>query len=269
MAVETIKLGLAGATGRMGKTLLDCLVSYPVLSLRAATASSSHPLLGKPIYQDVVLESRAESLFEKADVIIDFSAPESLSDYLDLAVRYQKPMVIGTTGLHEGHRSYLHDAAKHTAILYSANMSLGITLMKRVVSTLTAAFGEGYDVEISETHHRYKVDTPSGTSLMLGEAIAQTRGVSLNDVARFERYGSIGPRRQGEIGFSVQRGGHSLCEHTLRFLGDEETLEITHRGNSRSVYANGALKAACWIFGKSPGFYDMECVLGLKKADSI
>ncbi len=263
MPHEKIKVALAGAYGRMGKAILECLHQNNTFVLTAATTSAASPSVGKIVAPNVMLSDCAESLFPPSDVVIDFSLPHALFAHLDLAVQYQKPMVLGTTGLGPQHHLHLQQASKHIPVLYAPNMSIGITLIKKIASTLTQALGPEYDVELSETHHRYKVDAPSGTSLMLGETIAQTRGVNLNQVAKFERYGTIGPRQKGEIGFSVQRGGHNLCEHTIKFLGDEESIEITHRGNSRAVYAKGALAAAAWIVDKKAGLYKMEDVLNL------
>jgi 4-hydroxy-tetrahydrodipicolinate reductase len=244
--MKKIKLGLLGATGRMGKGIIDSLQGTSFVL--GATVSSTGDI---------------SSLFEQSDVIVDFSKPQGTQALLDKALHFKKPLVIGTTGLTEDQLHQLQKVAKEMPVVYARNTSIGIALMQVAVKQLTMTLGDDFDVEFSETHHRHKVDAPSGTCLMLAETVADARGVNLKDVARFERYGHVGARVHGEIGFSVSRGGQSPGEHTISFLSDEESISITHRSFSRQLFVKGALKAAHWVVNQPPGLYSMADVLGL------
>ncbi|RZI46197.1 4-hydroxy-tetrahydrodipicolinate reductase [Candidatus Finniella inopinata] len=242
--MKKIKLGLLG-TGRMGNGIIEYLrEDGPFVIGAVASRGDLRPL------------------FEQSDVIIDFSQPQGTQPLLDRALDFNKPLVIGTTGLTDDQVHQMEKIAKTVPVVYARNTSIGITLMQAVVKQLTKALGDDFDVELSETHHRHKVDAPSGTCLMLAEAVASARGVDLKDVARFERHGHVGARVPGEIGFSVRRGGQYPGEHTVSFLSDEESIEITHRSFSRQLFVKGALKAAQWVIHQPPGLYGMADVLG-------
>lgn len=258
-----IKIGLSGATGRMGKAIIQAIDNDKGLELSSALASHNNPLLGQKIAPNIILNDKADSLFQKADVIIDFSQPQATQLLLEKALNFKKPLVIGTTGLDRFHHELLKKISKLVPVVYSPNMSIGITVMQVVVKQLTKVLGEEYDVELSETHHRHKVDAPSGTCLMLAETVAKVRGVKLNEVASFKRHGQIGPRQKGEIGFSVKRGGQSPGEHTVSFLSDAESIELTHHSFSRDIFVNGALTAAKWAIKQPVGLYSMQDVLGI------
>lgn len=259
-----IKVGVAGATGRMGQLIIGQIEKDSLFELAAATTSTQNPLLGARVTEHVFLHSNPEELFIKGQIVIDFTNLELLEEHLQLAVRHKVKLVIGTTGLMPIHKEMLVEAAKHIPLLYASNTSMGVTLMRVVTTQIAKVLGPEFDIEIDEIHHRHKVDAPSGTSMSLGEAAAKGRGVSLKDVACFERHGHTGPRPEGQIGFSVRRGGGVIGDHTVNFIGDEECLEITHKGISRSLYAKGAIRAAHWLWGKPAGLYNMEDVLGLK-----
>lgn len=239
-----IYVGVLGSTGRMGQTILNTLENHPRCSLSVAGNREN-----------------TSSLFEQSDVIIDFTSPETLSTHINLALQFKKPLVIGTTGFQQNHENILSAAASKIPMVVAANMSIGITLLSNLVQQAAHLLDETYDIEISEIHHRHKKDAPSGTSLMLGNAAALGRKKELSSL-------QSGPDRQGErqkgsIGFSVQRGGMIIGDHAVRFINDEEMVELNHRGISRNLYAKGAIRAAEWVIHQNPGLYSMKDVLGL------
>ncbi len=256
-----IKVGIAAVTGRMGTLICQEIAKDNQFQLVAATTSGSNPKLGGMIANNVQLTVNPESLFFETDLVIDFSTPALLEQHVELAVKRNVLLVIGTTGLSDQQKEMLRGASKKIPLLYASNTSMGVTLMKSLVTQMAKTLD--FDVEIDELHHRHKVDAPSGTSLALGEAVAIGRGVKLNDIACYARHGHTGPRPDGQIGFSVRRGGGVVGDHTVSFIGDDESIEITHKGFSRSLYAKGAVKAAEWLYGKPAGLYTMEDVLGV------
>ncbi len=258
-----IKVGIAAATGRMGALIRQEIAKDSRFQLVAGTTSLSNPKLGEMIDSNVRLTADAESLFSGTDLVIDFSTLDLLGKHIGLAIQKNVSLVIGTTGASVYQKEEIKKASKTIPILYASNTSMGVTIMKSLITQVAKLLGVEFDIEIDEIHHRHKVDAPSGTSLSLGEAAAKGRGVNLQDVACYTRHGHTGPRSQGQIGFSVRRGGSVVGEHTVSFLGDDEALEITHKGFSRSLYAKGALQAARWLYGKPAGLYTMEDVLGL------
>jgi 4-hydroxy-tetrahydrodipicolinate reductase len=230
------KLGLFGADGRMGKAIAE-----------------------------VAAHESAVSLVDGgADIFIDFSAPAALRHNIEAALAAGRPIVIGTTGLDSEHHRLIDEAARRIPVLQAANMSLGVNLLGFLVREAAARLGEEWDVEIVEMHHRHKVDAPSGTALLLGEAAAMGRGVDLQSASERGRDGITGARRAGSIGFASLRGGSVAGDHQLIFAGEGERIELGHRAESRAVFARGALHAALWLIGKPPGRYDMADVLGLK-----
>ncbi|MCX7338052.1 MAG: 4-hydroxy-tetrahydrodipicolinate reductase [Alphaproteobacteria bacterium] len=259
-----IRIGLAGAGGRMGKLIAEFVLKDPRFRLAVATVSPLSPLVGKSIIPGLIFSTDQKSLFAHSDIVVDFTNPSTTFDHVRYAIDYKKPLVIGTTGLSSEHKDAINAAAQYIPILYAPNTSLGVTIMQNVVKRLSQILGDDFDAEISEIHHKHKVDAPSGTALALGDVVAEGRQTTLDQVARFNRHGHTGPRAPGEIGFSVQRGGAYPGEHTVRFMGDEESLEITHRSFSRALFARGAIAAAYWLAGKKePGLYTMHDVLGL------
>jgi 4-hydroxy-tetrahydrodipicolinate reductase len=228
-------ISLFGASGRMG---------------RAITEAAS----GR---KDVTIG------WGKPDVFVDFSAPEALQEHLVEAVRGGKPIVVGTTGLTADHQRLIDDAAAQIAVIQAANTSLGVNLLAHLVREAAARLGPDWDVEIVEIHHRLKVDAPSGTALLLGQAAAEGRGVTLDEVSDRGRDGITGARTPGHIGFASLRGGSVAGDHQLIFATEGERLELGHRAESRAVFARGAIAAALWLIGKPPGRYVMADVLGL------
>ena len=198
---------------------------------------------------------------DSGEVFVDFSVPEALRDHLDAAVAAGRPILVGTTGLSAEHHRLIDEAARHVAVLQAANTSLGVNLLGHLVREAAKRLGDGWDVEIVEMHHRHKLDAPSGTALLLGEAAAEGRGASLAIVRRDD---SRGVRPPGSIGFASLRGGSVAGDHQVILAGEEERIELGHRAESRAIFARGAVRAAEWLVGKPPGRYAMADVLGLK-----
>jgi 4-hydroxy-tetrahydrodipicolinate reductase len=198
-----------------------------------------------------------------SDVLVDFSSPHALEANLDAAVAAGIPIVVGTTGLEERHHWLCDDAARSIAVLQTGNTSLGVTLLAHLVREAASRLGEDWDIEIVETHHRMKVDAPSGTALLLGEAAAAGRAVRLADVAQRGRDGITGARRPGDIGFAALRGGSVAGDHAVHFLADNERLTFSHLAENRGIFARGAIRAAQWLLGREAGRYAMAEVLGL------
>jgi 4-hydroxy-tetrahydrodipicolinate reductase len=202
---------------------------------------------------------------DAAQVAIDFTLPVVTEANIKACVDHGTALVIGTTGLEARQRKAMEQAAHEIPIVYARNMSVGVNVFTELVARAAKALGDGYDVEIAETHHRHKVDAPSGTALALGESIAAAQGRKLKDVAVHARHGQIGPRVPGTIGFSVVRGGNVVGEHSVRFIGAEEEVEFFHRAADRKTFARGALRAARWAAGRAPGLYSMADVLGMSR----
>lgn len=233
------KIGIAGINGRMGQGLLRELESgtWAGLTFGSGSTSSDAP----------------EKLFQDNDVVIDFTTPAATRAHLALAAQHQKPIIVGTTGLNDADMALMKDAAKNCTLLYSANMSIGVNLLAALVEQASARLGHDFDVEIMETHHRNKIDAPSGTALMLGRATGR-------EAAPIDRSGK---RETGTLGYAVQRGGDVIGEHSVNFYGPGERIELSHRAHDRSLFAKGALRAAQWIKEKPHGFYTMRHVLDL------
>jgi 4-hydroxy-tetrahydrodipicolinate reductase len=230
-----IHIHVFGATGRMGRAIAD------------AAAGRDDIQLGEG----------------DADVFVDFSAPDALDQNLQSARAAGKPILIGTTGLTDAHKALIEEASLEIAVLPAANTSLGVNLLAHLVRETAARLGVDWDIEIAEMHHRMKADAPSGTALLLGRAAAEGRGVDLDSVADRGRDGITGPRKSGDIGFAVLRGGTVAGEHQVIFAGEHERIELAHRAESRAVFAQGALAAALWLAGKPAARYTMADVLGL------
>ena len=198
-----------------------------------------------------------------ADLFIDFSAPGGLEGHLQTALAAERPIVIGTTGFSPDHHRMIDDVARTIPVLQAANMSLGVNLLAHLVREAATRLGDEWDIEIVEMHHRHKVDAPSGTALLLGQAAAEGRGVSLQEVSERGRDGIIGARTPGQIGFASLRGGSVAGDHQLILATEGERIELGHRAESRAVFARGAIEAALWLIGKPAGRYAMTDVLGL------
>lgn len=239
-------IGIYGSQGRMGQAI--------------ALAAPHH---GARVAGGADLDGDAAALAGLADVLVDFSAPAALEAHLAAARAAGKPIVIGTTGLGERHHAAIDAAAAEIAVLQTGNTSLGIALLTRLVREAAQRLGTDWDVEIVETHHRNKVDAPSGTALMLGKAAAEGLGTTLEDSAVFDRAGLVGARANGTIGFSSVRGGTVAGDHCVILAGTGERLELTHRAEDRAIFAEGAVKAALWLVGQPAGRYTMDQVLGM------
>lgn len=265
-----LPIAIFGVTGRMGAALLRALDEVPLARLSGATASSTSRWLqqdagspaGGPLRGVLIAGEPATSL-RGARVAIDFALPEGTAANVRACVAANCPLVIGTTGLSEQTRAQIAAAAKQVPIVVSANMSVGVNLLMKLTELAARSLDASYDVEIFEAHHRNKKDAPSGTALALGNSAATGRGVSLEDVAVFERHGDTGARASGSIGFSVFRGGDVIGDHTVTFAGNGERLELSHRASDRMMFARGAVRAAAWIVTRPPGLYSMQDVLGL------
>lgn len=240
------RVGIIGSAGRMGQALAD------------AIAAAGHEHAG-----GIDQGGDPLALAEACDVLVDFSAPGALEFNLDAAIHAGIPIVVGTTGLAERHHWLVDAAAVSVPVLQTGNTSLGITLLAHLVREAASRLGEDWDIEIVETHHRMKVDAPSGTALLLGEAAAAGRGVRLEEQAVRGRDGVTGARLAGTIGFAALRGGTVAGDHTVHFLADNERLSLSHLAENRAIFARGAVRAALWLLGKEPGRYTMPEVLGL------
>jgi len=264
----SLRVAISGAAGRMGIALIRALATHPTLELVAAgirpgsqtLARSQFEHAGVSYANDMVFEKPAE-LFERADAIIDFSAPEHAIGLAGLAALNKKILVTGTTGLNSAQKEALIRAGEKTRVVWSANMSVGVNLLMALVEHAAGKLGNETDIEIVEMHHKHKVDAPSGTALALGEAAARGRGVNLHDVSVRSRDGHTGARHPGDIGFATLRGGDVIGDHTVLFASTGERLELSHKASSRDIFARGALVAADWVSKKPNGFYTMRDVV--------
>lgn len=265
-----MKIGVIGCAGRMGQMLVREITATAGCTLIGGTDKVGGEAIGKDLGLLAGLDALGVTaiddpvaLFAQADAVIDFSNPEATERHAALAAQAETVLVVGTTGLNPSQQAAIAQAATHTAILQSPNMSLGVNLLLALVEQVARSLDDGYDIEILEMHHRNKVDAPSGTALGLGRAAAAGRGVALEDVWQKTRDGITGVRPRGEIGFATLRGGDVIGDHVVMFAGDGERIELTHKGSGRQIYAKGAVRAALWARDKTPGLYSMKDVLGL------
>jgi 4-hydroxy-tetrahydrodipicolinate reductase len=254
MSKPPVRVAVAGALGRMGRQMADAVQG----DARLALAARFH----RPGIVGEGLVSRDEAL-SMAEIVIDFTTPAASADLARVCAERGGPAhVIGSTGFDAAELAAVAAAAKSVAIVRSGSYSLGLNMLTGLVEKAARALGPDCDIEILEAHHHSKVDAPSGTALMLGEAAAKGRGIELDTVARRARDGITGPRPVGEIGFAVLRGGSIVGEHGVSFLADGEVLTLAHSAQDRSMFARGAIAAALWVAGRPPGEYDMRDVLG-------
>jgi len=270
--MSEMRLIVAGAAGRMGRTLIALIATTEGVTLAGALEGESSDALGKdagtlaglaPL--GVAVTSDALSAVVAADGIIDFSTPKASVELAALAAQARIAHIIGTTGLGPDDLKAIEAAARHAVIVRSGNMSLGVNLLAGLVEKVARALGPEFDIEIAEMHHRLKVDAPSGTALLLGEAAARGRNIKLADHSVRGRDGHTGVREEGSIGFAALRGGSVVGEHMVIFAGPSERLELVHRAEDRGIFARGALRAALWARGRKPGLYSMADVLGLNE----
>ena len=254
-----VKIGIHGASGKMGRMIIECLKNEPGAKLSAAYTIEP---LDFALPQGVILTDKFDELFANCDVVIDFTIKEGAINLLNYARTDPKPLVIGTTGLGEDGANLLKLASAAMPILYATNMSLGVAVLNRLAALASKALRE-FDAEIVEQHHRHKKDAPSGTALTLGERVAAARGLNLKDVLVTGRDGLVGARSKDEIAILAVRGGDVVGRHTVGFYNDGEFIELNHTATSRATFAKGAIKAAIWIAGQQSGLYGIDDCLGL------
>jgi 4-hydroxy-tetrahydrodipicolinate reductase len=265
-----IDVVVAGAAGRMGTRVVACLREAPGLRLVGALEAPRHPALGRDAGEvagvgalGVAIGADAAGAIVRDRVLVEFSSPEPTLEHLRLAAATGARAVIGTTGIAPAQREEIAGLARRTAIMLSPNMSVGVTLALKVLATMAKALGDDYDVEITEIHHRFKKDAPSGTALRMAEVVAEALGRDLASVGVYGRQGQPGERTTKEIGVMSLRSGDVVGEHTVSFGTLGERLELTHRAHSRDTFARGAVRAAGWVATRPPGLYAMQDVLGL------
>jgi len=269
--MSDIRVAIAGAGGRMGRTLIQAVGETPGLAIGAASEQPGSGLLGSDAGDlagvgrlGVELRDDLEPLLDAFDVLIDFTSPAATLRHLELCRRAGRRMVIGTTGLDANQRARVAEAGEETGIVFAPNMSVGVNLCFKLLDIAARVLGDEVDIEVIEAHHRHKVDAPSGTALRMGEVIADALGRSLEEVAVYGRQGHTGARERKTIGFETIRAGDLVGEHTVWFAADGERVEIAHKATSRMTFARGAARAADWIAQREKGLYDMQDVLGLR-----
>jgi 4-hydroxy-tetrahydrodipicolinate reductase len=260
---------IAGAAGRMGRTLVEAVLKDPSLKLSGAFDVAGSPSVGRDAGElagracGVRVESDAKKTLVAASCLIDFTRPEATMTHLEICVASGVDMVIGTTGFSDEQKARIAAASKSIRIVLAPNFAVGVNVTFKLAEIAARSLGEGFDVEIIEAHHRHKVDAPSGTALRLGEVVAGALGRNLKEVAVFGREGITGERDGASIAFHAIRGGDIVGEHTVIFAGEGERVEVTVRSQSRMTYAAGALRAAKFLSGRAPGLFNMQDVLGL------
>ncbi|RZI41428.1 4-hydroxy-tetrahydrodipicolinate reductase [Herbaspirillum sp. HC18] len=265
-----MKIAVAGASGRMGRMLIETVQNAGDAALVGALDVPASPgigsdaaaFLGKPA--GVIIESDLAKGLANAEFLIDFTRPEGTLKHLEYCAQHGIKAIIGTTGFDDAGKAAIAAAAQKTAVMFAPNMSVGVNVTMKLLEMAAKSFSHGYDIEIIEAHHRHKVDAPSGTALKMGEVIASAIGRDLKDVAVYAREGVTGERDPSSIGFATIRGGDIVGDHTVLFAGIGERIEISHKSSSRFSYAQGALRAARFLADKKTGLYDMQDVLGLK-----
>jgi 4-hydroxy-tetrahydrodipicolinate reductase len=254
----------------MGQMLIHAVLASGKAELSGVTERAGHDWIGRDLgvcmggsENGIIVSDDAAAVFGAAQAVIDFTSPAATVAHAKLAGQQNAVHVVGTTGMDAGHLAELKVASQDAVIVRAGNMSLGVNLLTQLTKKVAAALDEDFDIEIVESHHRYKVDAPSGTALMLGEAAAEGREVDLDDVSDRGRDGITGERKRGDIGFHAVRGGDVVGEHDVIFAADGERIVLRHLATDRQIFARGALRAAIWGQGKEPGEYDMLDVLGL------
>ena len=264
-----LKVAVAGASGRMGHMLIEAVLASEDCALSGALDVPGSPALGQDAGAftgrdtGVAITADIAHGLAGADVLIDFTRPDGTLAHLAACRPLGVRAVIGTTGFTPDQKAQIAAHAQHMAIVFAANMSVGVNVMLKLLAQAARALGEGYDVEVIEAHHKHKVDAPSGTALAMGEAVAAARGIDLSQHGVFTRHGHTGERAAGSIGFATVRGGDIVGEHTVLFAGTGERIEISHKSSSRANYADGSLRAARFLAGRAPGLYGMDDVLAL------
>ena len=268
--MSDMKIAVLGAAGRMGQALTGVLAATSGCTIAGGIEAKGSPYVGRDLGEVAGLEPLGIAItddplpvFAHVDGVLDFTTPGSTTAFAALSAQARIVHVIGTTGLTHSDEAKIEAAARHATIVKAGNMSQGVNLLAVLTARAAAALGPEFDIEILEMHHRHKRDAPSGTSLMLGRAAADARGVSLEERSVRTRDGETGPRREGDIGFAALRGGDVVGEHRVIFAGPGERIELAHIATDRGIFARGAAKAALWARGRGPGLFSMKDVLGL------
>ncbi|MEL6225638.1 MAG: 4-hydroxy-tetrahydrodipicolinate reductase [Pseudomonadota bacterium] len=273
--MSELRICVVGASGYMGRELVKAALARTGATLVAAVerqgaadiGSDAAVIAGLPA-TGVLITDDAEAAISSADAVLDFTVPDATTAFAKLAARHAVAHIIGTTGFDEAHETAIAEAATDIPIVKAGNMSLGVNLLMALTKRVAQALDEDYDIEILEMHHRRKVDAPSGTALMLGDAAAEGRGISLKERGVLSREGQTGARSRGDIGFATLRGGSVIGEHDVVFASDAERVVLRHVATDRGIFARGAVAAALWARGKDPGLYSMLDVLGLGEASN-
>jgi 4-hydroxy-tetrahydrodipicolinate reductase len=269
--MTTLKIAVAGASGRMGRMLVDAIAAAPDAQLTGALDVAGSPAIGTDAgafsgqLAGVAIQSELSMGLAGAEFLIDFTRPEGTLRHLAYCAEHGIKLIIGTTGFDDAGKAAIRAAAEKTAIMFAPNMSVGVNVTLKLLEMAAKSMAEGYDIEIIEAHHRHKVDAPSGTALKMGEVIADALGRDLKQCAVYGREGVTGERDPSTIGFATIRGGDIVGDHTVLFAGTGERIEISHKSSSRVSYAQGALRAARFLADKATGLYDMQDVLSLKR----
>lgn len=268
--MSSLKIAIVGASGRMGRMLIESTLKDGEATLVAAIDQPGAPALGKDAGElvgmpcGVPVTSDVEAGIALADCLIDFTRPEGTLEHLKLCRRHKVAAVIGTTGFDEAGKAAIAEAAKEIPVVFAPNMSVGVNVVFKLLDMASRIMSEGYDIEIVEAHHKHKIDAPSGTALRMGEVVAQALGRDLKECAIYGREGVAGERDPSTIGFATVRGGDIVGDHTVMYCGIGERVEISHKAGSRMPYALGSLRAARFMAGKQSGLFDMQDVLGLR-----
>lgn len=265
------KIGIIGAGGRMGQACIRQVTGTDGCMIVAASDIAGSALIGKDAGDaagagnlGVAVTDDAAAVVAASDAIIEFTLPEPTVEHVALTADAGVAHIIGTTGMTGNQEAALKTAGEKTVIMHAPNMSLAVNLFFALTKQVAATLNDDFDIEIFEMHHKHKVDAPSGTAVGLGRAAAEGRGVDIDDVARWAQHGITGERKRGDIGFASLRGGNVVGDHTVTFAIEDERLEISHKAQSRQIFARGAVHAALWSAGKGPGFYTMFDVLGIE-----
>lgn len=268
------RVGISGAAGRMGRTILEVCKDTPGISVGAAIEHAASPFLGQDAGEiaavgrlDIPIVDSLAEVTDAIDVLIDFTQAGAVMKSVQICREAGKSMVIGTTGLDDAQKESIRQASTDIAIVFAPNMSIGVNLMFKLVELAAQVIGDSTDIEIIEAHHNQKKDAPSGTALRLGEIIAEVLDRSLADCAVYGREGYTGARDPRSIGFETIRAGDIVGEHTVMFAAVGERVEISHKATSRRTFAAGAVRAACWLESRHSGLFDMQDVLGLRSRE--
>ena len=268
--MSDLNIVIVGAGGRMGRTLIESVLTTPGCRLHAALERADSPFLGQDAglfsgqTTGVAITADLAAALQGADALIDFTRPEGSLAYLAACRAAGVSMIIGTTGFDDAGKAAIAAAAQEIGVVFAANFSVGVNLTFKLLEIASQVLADGYDIEIIEAHHRYKVDAPSGTALRMGEVIAETLGRDLKTCAVYGREGITGERDPNTIGFATVRGGDVVGDHTALFAALGERVEISHKASSRATFANGAVRAALWLADKPSGLFDMQDVLKLR-----